>query len=147
MTSHSVFGLNLKVSQCNGAPLDIRCGWSLATVLGVNDHSDTTSIGVDATHWWLSEAETLGYRDGLTETVPLHFVGTPLEGAWESGAKARDFCEAYRGGTQQEWNALSSEAQDRYWDSFHDMCDRGIGDDHYYYEILMARHLVGYVGH
>jgi hypothetical protein len=145
--SQTLFGLHLKVSNCKGSPLDIRCGWALAKILGVDDFDDANPLGIDSVFGWLEEAEALGYRDGLKGDVPLLFVGTPLEIHWKSGANDRSEYEATRGGTEEEWDALPPDVQDPKWDSFHELCARGIGDEHHFYDVLMAKWLVGYVGH
>ncbi|QUN44944.1 hypothetical protein KEH59_01525 (plasmid) [Burkholderia contaminans] len=51
------------------------------------------------------------------------------------------------GGTKEEWDALSPEAQAASWDSFDVLCARGIGDTHHFYQVLMKQCMVGYVGH
>lgn len=49
-------------------------------------------------------------------------------------------------GTEEEWEALSEEEKDEQWDIFHDLKDRGIADEMYFYRVLMNKFLVGYVG-
>ncbi len=50
-------------------------------------------------------------------------------------------------GSQEEWDALSTAEQEAQWDEFHDLCARGIADEMYFYQVMMNKHMVGYVGH
>ncbi|VWC79323.1 hypothetical protein BLA39750_01079 [Burkholderia lata] len=136
-----------RVSASAGTPLDIRCAWGLANVLSIEDFESPNVHHFDSIQDCLQEAEALGYREGLTGTLPSCFVGTPLAGAWNSGAVIRSECEESRGGTKEEWDALSPEAQSASWDSFHEQCASGVGDTHRFYNLLMKEWMVGYVGH
>lgn len=53
----------------------------------------------------------------------------------------------FRSGTKEEWEALSGEVQASEWERFHELCAQGIGDEMYFYRVLMNDWLVGYVGH
>lgn len=139
--------LQRRVSASEGSPLAIHCAWTLAKLLGINDFEDPNPFGFDSAEDCLREAEELGYREGLTGAVPSWFVGTPLAKAWHAGEDLRCKCEMYRGGTQEEWDALSPEEQSASWDSFHDLCASGVGERHHFYELLMKEWMVGYVGH
>lgn len=48
---------------------------------------------------------------------------------------------------EQEWDAMTPEEQEEQWESFHEENAAGTADNLYFYEVMMARHLVGYVGH
>ncbi|MDN7445575.1 hypothetical protein QZM64_41155 [Burkholderia cepacia] len=139
--------LRSRVSLSAGTPLDIRCAWGLANVLSIEDDESPNAHHFDSIQDCLREAEALGYRDGLNGTVPTWFIGTPLARAWEAGAASRSECAEYREGTQEEWDAMSPEAQSASWDSFHEQCARGVGDSHRFYNLLMKEWMVGYVGH
>lgn len=134
-----------KVSAAEGSPLAVHCAWTLAKMLGINDLGDFNPHGLSTVDDCLQEAEALGYRDGAQDAVPVWFVGTPLAESWDSGAQAR--CEAGQAGTQEEWDAMSQEDQEESSNSFHEMCERGVGDNHRFYDLLMSRWLVGYCGH
>ncbi|BBA45469.1 TPA: hypothetical protein ACK3Q6_007024 [Burkholderia cepacia] len=136
-----------RVSASAGTALDIRCAWGLANVLSIEDSESPNVHHFDSIEDCLQEAEALGYRDGLASTLPPCFVGTALAGAWNVGAANRSECEESRGGTKEEWDALSPEAQAASWDSFDVLCARGIGDTHHFYQVLMKQCMVGYVGH
>jgi hypothetical protein len=45
-----------------------------------------------------------------------------------------------------QWNALSQEEQALEWRECAELCERGIGDMHQFYSIIMPQLLVGYVG-
>lgn len=86
MTSQTLFGLNLKVDACGGSPLDIRCGWALASIVGATGFEAPHPLGVDEVEEWLCEARSLGFTSGMShECAPLLFQGTPLEDAWYEG--------------------------------------------------------------
>jgi len=76
-----------------------------------------------------------------------------LAQAWRDGKEDAHSQEAFReewqasNGSQEEWDALSFDEKADQWDEFHDLCARGIGDQMYFYQVMMNRHLVGYVGH
>ncbi|PNE59776.1 hypothetical protein A8H39_01105 [Paraburkholderia fungorum] len=145
--NQSLNHLQRRVSASEGSPLAIHCAWTLANLLGINDFEDPNPFGFDSTEDCLRESEALGYREGLTGTVPFWFAGTPLATAWNAGADFRCECEMYRGGTQEEWDALSPEEQSASCDSFHDLCASGVGERHHFYDLLMKKWMVGYVGH
>lgn len=136
-----------RVSAREGTPLAIHCAWTLANLLGLSDLDSHNPLELDSAEDCLREAEELGYREELDATVPLWFVGTPLEQAWNAGANLRCECEMYRGGTREEWDALSPEEQSASWDSFHELCASGVGERHWFYDLLMKEWMVGYVGH
>lgn len=50
-------------------------------------------------------------------------------------------------GSDLEWASLSAEEQHEAWAEFHALCAQGMADSLYFYEVLMRKHLVGYVGH
>lgn len=138
------------VSAGTGTASAIHGAWMLANLLGINNYKDFNPHGLDSVQDCLVEADALGNREGLHAAeadVPHWFVGTELADAWKGGFAFRREYEEDRGGTQEEWDALSAEEQDASWDSFHDLCASGVGDRHPYYELLMSKHLVDYVGH
>lgn len=49
-------------------------------------------------------------------------------------------------GSQEEWDALTAQERSEQCDSFHEMNAAGTADELYFYEIMMAKHLVNYVG-
>lgn len=104
-------------------------------------------------------AHTAGYQ---SEAVSPYFDGEPLllKGYLDSREEQRladahmaeqaaiFHAEAeFSSGTEEEFDALSGEAQWSVWESFHDLCSQGIGDSMYFYRVLMDKWLVGYVGH
>ena len=139
--------LQIRVSARTGSPLDIRCAWGLANLLSLADYATPNPHGFDTVEDCMHEAEAMGYRDGLKAALPQWFVGTPLASAWDAGAASRCECEMYRGGSKDEWDALSPEARSANWESFHEHCAAGVGDRHYFFELLMKEWMVGYVGH
>lgn len=50
-------------------------------------------------------------------------------------------------GTKAEWDALPDDQKADEWVCFHDLCAQGIGDEMYFYKVLMNEWQVGYVGH
>lgn len=54
---------------------------------------------------------------------------------------------AFKYGTEEEWEALSDDRKASEWDRFHYQCAQGVGDEMYFYPVLMKWWLVGYVGH
>lgn len=50
-------------------------------------------------------------------------------------------------GSREEWDALTAEDQSEQWESFHEMDASGTADTLYFYEVVMAEHLIDYVGH
>ncbi|WP_243374556.1 hypothetical protein [Geotalea sp. SG265] len=49
-------------------------------------------------------------------------------------------------GTEEEFNGLTFEAQEEYWEEFHQHNLQGTADDLYFYPVMMSIHLQGYVG-
>lgn len=143
----TVHGLKLRSFNSGCSPADIRVGYALASILKIDSSDDFNAIGIDDRYDWLNAAERLGYDTDPGGDVPALFQGTPLAGHWEAGHRSRCFCEAHRPGTQEEWDDLSEEQQSNEWDDFHSLCARGIGDEHYFYSLLMSKWMVGYVGH
>ncbi|MFP3637555.1 hypothetical protein [Paraburkholderia sp. SIMBA_054] len=142
-------GLRLDAFPFCESPLDIRCGFALASLLGVEDFESFNSVGIDPISHWEHAAEQLGYQADAGEALPPLFVGTSLADRWECGRRDRDLTDFHESqeGTQEEWDALSAEEQSAEWDEFHELCAAGVGERSYYYRILMDRWLVGYVGH
>lgn len=69
------------------------------------------------------------------------------EAYWELQSAEHHAGAAVEFGTEDEWNALSAEEQSSEWGRFHEKCAQGIGDEMYFYRVLMNMWLVGYVGH
>jgi len=57
-----------------------------------------------------------------------------------------DYFESVECGSQEEWDALTDLERERQWDVFHDRNAEGTADELYFYDVMMAQHLVGYVG-
>jgi len=119
----------------------------LACILKIDGSDDFNAIGISDRYEWMDAAEGLGYSTAPGADVPAWFKDTPLAGRWEAGHRFRCECESNRPGTQEEWDQLSDGEKSSEWESFHDLCARGIGDEHSFYSLLMRKWMVGYVGH
>lgn len=104
-------------------------------------------------------AHTEGYQ---SEAVSPYFDGEPLllkghrDGVEENrlfDAHAAEQAEIFYAeteflfGTEAEWDAMPDEAKASEWERFHELCAQGIGDEMYFYRVLMNKWLVGYGGH
>lgn len=50
-------------------------------------------------------------------------------------------------GSEAEWDALGEAAKEAEWEEFSEKNMLGIADEMYFFEVLLERHMVGYVGH
>lgn len=100
-------------------------------------------------------AHSVGYQ---TTAISPYFEGEPLllkgqrdgieENVFLDAYMAEQLMETYfETGSIEEWKALSKEQQEAKWDEFHHLCAQGVGDEMYFYRVLMNQWLVGYVGH
>ncbi|MGF6440431.1 hypothetical protein [Paraburkholderia youngii] len=97
----SIHGLNLLAWRAR-EPLEIRCGWSLAIVIGrttafVGPHRSPGHVPVDAVCDWEAAAFDLGLESEDDAELPLAFVGTTLSEAWQKGRDLRGRFEANAG--------------------------------------------------
>ncbi|WP_041390670.1 hypothetical protein [Polaromonas sp. JS666] len=69
------------------------------------------------------------------------------EAYWMLKAAEHQADSVIESGTEEEWEALSEEDRTSNWEEFHSHCAQGIGDELYFYRVLMDKFLIGYVGH
>ncbi len=128
--------------------LDIRSDYGLVKVLMASGIAvPNPQVSFD-----LVDVKTEAYLLGMEyafQDMPLLFSGTSLADSWECGKEYRErYCDDLPVfGTEEEWQALSSDQQNEEWDEFHDRCAIGTADDMYFYSVMMNKFLVGYVGH
>ena len=116
-----------------------------------NQHSSVVNLAYARVNLAICEAalaamKTVTIMPEVSSVVEKH--NDACADAYYELQSAEHHAEAeFESGTVEEWNALSSEEQSSEWDSFHSLCAQGIGDEMYFYRVLMDKWLVGYVGH
>ncbi|NNM52103.1 MAG: hypothetical protein HKM02_07745 [Pseudomonadales bacterium] len=101
----------------------------------------------------MEQAYILGFTYHKSDAVGKVLESSPMlteaykYGIRESIEMQDDACQQFSYGTEDEWKLLSDDERDSEWEEFHVKCVRGIADDMYFYQVLMNKHMIGYVGH
>lgn len=133
--------------------LSIRCHYAL---LEVRAQCNLPLLDAPFT---LADLKTKAYKLGkasVSGDLPALLNVGDLASAWQLGAQDASEYREYLAkkadqdpdfGTQEEWAALSDAERAEEWNEFHERCEAGVADDMYFYHVMMATFLVGYVGH
>ncbi|MBC3871737.1 hypothetical protein [Undibacterium oligocarboniphilum] len=128
------------------AAIACRTGYILYQIFnkhGVNSPIDDADYCLDAF--------LLAFTQPYSQLIENYFDGTPLKESYISGYQALQNAgtdmDCFDSGTLEEYLALSDEEKQDIWEEFHSKCAQGVADELYFYHVLMAQWLEGYVGH